>query len=329
MAIVDTSSTTSGTSTSTNKTFGDDYARSILSALFAAAGGYDPHGARHAANVQTNIANWQYANPGQPVPHGLQEHLGRIDRRVTPGEAQLGATTPLEIYPESTVVPLDPYTEAAINARAGRAVAGQYGGPAGEAEDYLTSVLSGEYIGSNPYLDDVVSASKRGIANTYLSTTLPQLEARFARAGGRGGAYTGAVDRSLGILAGELGDTEAAIRTASHMQERDLMNQALGYAPAVQQMGYGDVDELERAGREREELAERELNERIARFYWPQDEPFKRFERITQGASDLPLAAGSGRTKTSYNQRTFGTQPYSSPGSTMPPAWERILTGII
>lgn len=86
----------------------------------------------------------------------------------------------------------------------------------GQAQGYLGDVLSGKFMNSNPYLNDVISASRSGIQDGVNSN--------FAGAGRYGsGAHEG-------VMARELGNMESGMRMSDYNSQMSRMDQAAGMA---------------------------------------------------------------------------------------------------
>lgn len=327
-------SKTSGTSK--NVTKGDKLTGQFLPLIYA-AGGFDPKAAKKAAKTQNKLAQLEYKlGLGKLSQQKYEQQKAKIEAqqakpgKITAGQAglqQMLAENPVEFYPEATYVEQDPFTLAAIQ---GRAQVASQEAMTPALQNYLQQSLSGQYLTpeSNPYLKGMYEAAAGGVTSDYLSSVLPQLEARFARAGGKGGAYTAALDRANTGLAGELGNLAANLYGTAYMGERDLMQQAAGLAPTAQQMGYYNLDELERAGRSREEQAKLVLQDLMDRWNLEQNRGFSEITRMQEPATNLPLAAGSGTTQ--YTQRTVGSgqQQYPSPPGG-DPMWLKIMSAIL
>lgn len=256
----DQSSSTSGTST--NKTFGDKYAKQLLGLTFA-AGGLDIKKAKLQSRYDKAAAKGASEKK-------LSKLQGKID---TYGgdyyQNALAGMDPVEYYPEPTVVPHDPYTVASIQERASQALGGQdvaaarsdldrsrqlaaagpsYAaqasqdaagvapwqgrigeamsqaqGAAGQAQGYLGNVLGGQYLNANPALDAAYQKGAQGLTTNYLDTVLPALEGRFAHAGGMGGAQQYMYDQAMQGLGGALGDMGTEMYYQNYSDERDRM----------------------------------------------------------------------------------------------------------
>jgi len=89
------------------------------------------------------------------------------------------------------------------------------------AKDYVSSVLNGDYLNGNPYLQDVID-------NTNSSVT-DQVNALFAKAG-QGGASS----RLTGELANQLASNESNLRYQNYSDEQDRISNAITQALNLQ-----------------------------------------------------------------------------------------------
>jgi hypothetical protein len=98
-----------------------------------------------------------------------------------------------------------------------------------EASQWMQQVLSGGFLGSNPYLDQVIQAMQDDAMRAYQQSTVPMQRSELAMSGAYGTALgeqaqqQGAVDFSRG-LAGQM----SGVRSGAYESERDRMMQALG-----------------------------------------------------------------------------------------------------
>jgi len=94
---------------------------------------------------------------------------------------------------------------------------------------WMESVLQGDFLGSNPYLEDVISNLSREAGQAHEQYTLPGINQQF----NSGGRYGSGAQARANILAGEQFDEGlmgeiSGIRAGSYESERDRMMQALG-----------------------------------------------------------------------------------------------------
>lgn len=192
--------------------------------------------------------------------------------------AQGIANQPLQYFPDSTVAERNPYTEQALTAQARRGLAGSDLNR--EAQSYTQAVLSGEHLGSNPWLDQMYDRAAKAVSNTYNRTVLPGIETRFAGANRSG---SDAYQRARRIANEELGDSLGGLATSiyggAYEAERSRMGEAMRAAPTLAMQDYVDTGQAAQAGLSQEQLAQRQLDDLVKRFQFNQDEPFTRASR--------------------------------------------------
>lgn len=184
---------------------------------------------------------------------------------------------PREMFPGEMLAAEDPATLASRAAIEDRATAGS---PLlRSAQDYTSSVLGGDWLTSNPFLDATYDRLAKGVTRNYEQSVLPQLDTRFARAGARGGSgYRGALGESARALAGELSGAATDLYGGNYQAERDRMEAATGRAPALAEADYSDPMHLGEVGAARTSRAQDLLNEQIQRFDFAQGEPWQRLQ---------------------------------------------------
>lgn len=200
-------------------------------------------------------------------------------------EARKLYDNPLEFYPESTVGPRSDSTVMANQAGAGFL---RDPGFVGDAGDYLSSVLQGDFLGPNPYLQNVIDASSADVTRNFSTGVLPSIASRFGRAGRSGSpAEMAATGRATGELTDSLSQMTGNIRYRDYNERLGDMMRAVGLAPAIRQAEYGDVGQARMAGASDEAYSQQLLNDLIARFDFAQMEPEMRLDRfgprISQG----------------------------------------------
>jgi len=357
-------------------------AQSKFEKLEAQLAGMDP-GSRRADKLSSQLEGGLEAfSPWAKAEEKRQYILGEPQA----GQSTLDLMPELEFFPGSTVVPQDPYTLEAIEARANQArndavstAASDYlisqlggggggggggisgGGPISAPSPSITSAGGGGMVSDpaiNKYLKGMYEMPADLMTTSWAQDVMPTIDARFANAGGRGGAQTGAITASQGQLAKGLSDLGSNIFGPAALQAQELATRRgianleaatqrygydtdaatkgaatraslVGMAPSTQGMGYSALDELARAGVQREDYERLLLQEEIDKFYGRQDEPLNRIQRMLTPASGLPMAAGGGTTTTDYSQGTQGTSIYHEPKDMRPPMWQTMLGKLI
>lgn len=92
------------------------------------------------------------------------------------------------------------------------------------AQGYASDVLAGKYLEGNPYLQNIINATNRGVTD--------QVNSQFSLAGRYGsGAHTG-------VLARELADSENNLRYQDYGTQQQRMDQIAALAPTLAQADY-------------------------------------------------------------------------------------------
>lgn len=180
-----------------------------------------------------NIVSQQNSSPWTPqqpyLAYGFEQSAGRYND------------------PSSRVARFSPRTQQGMGAIEQRATQGS---PlVGQASQMVGDTLSGDYLRQgNPHIGGVVSALDRQIA--------PQVQSRFAAAGGAGGS-----DLEQETYAKAMADATAPYMFQNYSQERDRMGQAVGQAQQLGQEPYNDARQLLNIGAQEEGLQQQILSE--------------------------------------------------------------------
>lgn len=206
----------------------------------------------------------QTSSPWQPQQQYLTDVFGQAQQQYYGGGP--------DYFPGQTYVPFAQQTEQALQRQQERALAGS---PAQTAlNEQLAATLRGDFLGANPYLDDVVGAATRGVTEQFEQSVLPGIAAQFG-AGGRTGSgiHQQALTQAGGELAQAVGDVEAQIRGQDYGAERQRQLQAGGLVPTATALEYQDIDRLRGVGGATEDLARRIQQDQINRFNFYQQRP--------------------------------------------------------
>ncbi len=206
---------------------------------------------------------------------GVQPYLGRGYQAA---EADI-LDRPQEFFPGQTYVDYSPETEQALALQTARAGANPL---LSQAQDYTSGVLAGDYLGQNPYFDQ--------LSDSVLSNVMPQVSSQFGGASGRFGSPAMAEALGRGVSRGM-----APYLFQEYGAERGRQQQAAGMAPGMAQADYFDISQLGRVGAAREDLERLALQDEMARFQFGQQEPTQRlrdYMGILSGSS--PLLGGAG-----------------------------------
>lgn len=94
-------------------------------------------------------------------------------------------------------------------------------------QQYLHSVAQGDYLNSNPYLDQMFGSASDSVTRAYQTATAPQTDSAFASAGRYGsGALTGAREQNQQALGNQLGNMASNIYGGNYQMERGRQDAA-------------------------------------------------------------------------------------------------------
>lgn len=212
---------------------------------------------------------------GQQVIQGSQEPWSGQQPYLTKGfeaaEANI-LNNPIEYYPNSTVVPFSNQTEQALGMMENRALSGNSANQA--ANTNLTNTLGGDYLNSNPYLNNAIDAATRPMVDRFQDTVLPGIQSGFMGKGRYGSGMQAYQQRQAGEdLMRQMGDVSSAMSYKNYGDERTNQMRAAALSPMIAQTQYDDIGALQNVGAIREKQAGANLQDDINRFYNEQTAP--------------------------------------------------------
>lgn len=220
-------------------------------------GGSEPSGTQV---IQQNNDPWT----------GVQPHITDML-----GKAQTLSDTPIEYFPDSTVVPFSNQTENALGMMEDRAMNGSPVLQAGQ--DAVRAAASGEMLGPNPYFGATAAAAIRPMMTAWNEQVMPGINATFSGSGRYGsGAHARAMDSASDTLAQNVGDVTAGLAYQNFRDERTNQMGAAALAPSMAGADYTDIAALQQVGQAREGQAGAQLQDRINRHNFEQTEPRSR-----------------------------------------------------
>lgn len=216
-------------------------------AIGAGLGGGLFGGGQQQQNVTTFTSPW---GPQQPY---LQNIYGQAQQLYNQGGPQ--------VYPNSTVSPFSPFQTQGIQAQANLAQNPQ---TTQAATDYYNNVLNGNYLFGGQGFNAALNA-----ANAQIQPMVGSLFEGHGRYGsGAQGSET----------ANQLGNIFAGL----YQGERANQQQALGFAPQVQAMGYQNANQLFNAGAAQQSQAQNELSDIVNRYNLQQQRPYTNLSNYAQ-----------------------------------------------
>ena len=155
-----------------------------------------------------------------------------------------------EYYPGQTIADQSPETLLAQNLTTDRALSGS---PLmNSAQGLLTDTMQGDYLNSNPYLDQNV--------NKALDTVQQRVNSAF----GQGGRFGSGINQ--GVLAKEMGDTASQMYGQNFDQERSRQMQGMLFAPQMANQDYFDIGQLANVGMQKEGRSQGLINEDVNKY---------------------------------------------------------------
>lgn len=168
---------------------------------------------------------------------------------------------------------------------------------------------------TNPFLDAMYVAAAAPATRQFTENVLPSLGSRFGMSGRSGSPGMMNAIQSAATGYGEgLGTLAATLYGQAYENERGRQQEMAMYAPQLMNADLGLNAAAVEAGQTFDEQRQRELTDRVARFQFNQEEPWKRLERFMGNVS----GAYGGQT----TQNTTQQQPVFEPE-----LWQQILGG--
>jgi hypothetical protein len=210
------------------------------------------------------------------LQYGMQEALKQY---------QQGAPA---YFPGQTYAAFSPQTEQALVAQEQRALAGS---PVMQgAEQYAQDVLSGSFLGSNPYLQGAIQRATEPAQASAISALAQR---------GRLGSGLGSEQ-----VAQTVGDIAANMSFADYTNERSRQQAMAQYAPQLAQAGYYDIGQLANVGAAREQQAQKAITDAMNRYQYEQTAPITQLQNYQNLIAGFPM----GSTQTTLT-------PYDAPST--------------
>lgn len=233
-------------------------------------------------------------------------------------------------YPGATYVPFSPQTEQGLGMMETRALQGspveramqswvQKGmtNPGGQnIGNYLNSVMGGQYLNANPWLDKTFNAASRAMTDQWKDVVLPGLNASFAEAGGTGSGIQQelALD-SADVLGRNLNELATNIYGGNYQAERarqmdaagmgtnllgtqgDISARAAALAPTASSFDWNNINQLMGVGQQVEGMAGNVLQDSMNRFNYYQNAPYDNFARYMAGLGNSAALGSTSSTQ--------------------------------
>lgn len=187
-----------------------------------------------------------------------------------------------QYYSGSTVAPFSPAQQQAQALGTARATNGN--ASMKQAEAYNSDVMSGKYLNSNPYNDQVFQ--------NIQSHVLPSVNSQFMQSGRYGS------DSHAGTMTTDLTNAYAPYASQQYQQGLDRMGQAAAMAPTYAANDWTDINALSNIGGQQQQLGQQELNDAVARWQYYQQLPYDKLGQYQNNIGGNYGGTTVGKTKT-------------------------------
>lgn len=230
---------------------------------------------------------------------GLQPYLSQLYQSAG---NWFNSPTP-QYYPGQTVAGQAPETEAALGLGTQRALAGS---PlTGAAQGQQLGTINGQYLGSNPYLNNMFQSATQPLVNQFRNAVAPSIASQFSSAGRFGsGAHQQAIQSAEQPLAQGLASAASSIYGGNYENERARQQAASMYAPQLAQADYTNLDKLMGIGQYRQQTAQDLINANINRYNYSQNQPLDKLQALNallQGGQAYGTKTGQTNTAQARN----------------------------
>lgn len=174
-----------------------------------------------------------------------------------------------QYYGGSTLAGQSPETLQALQMLAQRARAGS---PVTRgAQDTLQATIKGDYLNSNPFLDEMFDSASSSVGRNFRANVMPGVASMFSKSGRFGSNSMaeglGQAEQQYGNTLKELADE---IYGKNYSRERLFQQQALSLAPTLANQDYADLAQLAGVGTSRDQYAQAGIDADKARWDYNQ-----------------------------------------------------------
>ena len=202
--------------------------------------------------------------------------------------------TPFQAYSGQRFAPFTPLQNQGFNLAGQYATTGQ--GLTGAGAGQLQNTLAGNYLNSNPYIDQMVGQAQGDIADQYKYMTAPSNMAMASRSGSldnSGIAGKDMMDRFSSQRA--MGDVENQIRYGNYANERQNMMAAS--QPALN-YGQSSLGQAAQAGTQQQQLGQAQQDFNYQEFLRQLDQPNQNLSVLQSNLATAQGGFGAGASKT-------------------------------
>lgn len=221
----------------------------------------------------------------QAPENGLSSNtpMPQMSDYAIPGSVTNGGLLAPGYYPGKTVADQSPQTQQALGLLTSRATNGS---PiTDQAKGYLSDVMGGQYLNSNPWLDQTFNKAADQVQG--------RLTSQFANTGGLGGGL------NQDVAAKNYNDLATSIYGGNYDQERNRQQQGLLFGQQLANQDYNDIGQLANAGGAQDAYQQSLINANIDKYNYNSNLPANALRNYV------------GLTGGNYGGTSTSTQPYS------------------
>jgi len=154
-------------------------------------------------------------------------------------------------------------------------------------------VVSGKYLGNNPYFNQALQGAGQAATNQYFDA-INAAQSGSARAGRYGsGAQENLFNRAGSTLASTLANKAGELAYTNYANERAMQNAAALNAPTLSQARYQDVNQLLNLGQIGEDYQQKALQGDIDRYNYEQNLPYQQLANYSALIQGTPMGQTS------------------------------------
>lgn len=213
----------------------------------------------------------------------------------------------LDYYPDQTIAPQSAMTRRSY-AEVQNLLDSNGGPSATQGEQYNQSVLRGDFLNSNPYIDRLYENASKGVTDAYNRSVIPSVQTRFGTSGNSMSAgRSAAIGQAQDVLGDQLRRLSTDIYGGQYAREREMQDVAADRAPSYERAARERIGAVAGAGQDEFNYRQSVLDADIDRFEFNRDEPFTRLSRFSSLIGQPVITnESSTRSKSSDTQGAFG-----------------------
>ena len=175
-------------------------------------------------------------------------------------------------FGQSTVAGFGDTTQGALSNIQNTAMAGSPN--IGVGQNLLGQTLSGDFLNSNPYLDQMYNQAADNVTRNYQEAVAPGIGASADSRGRYGsGLYQNMMANSQRELGNSLGQLATNVYGQNYANERGRQDSAMGKIPGMAGLNYFDANQMLGVGQMQDTQAQNQLSDQYNQYMFDQNRP--------------------------------------------------------